>query len=79
MSASSWRHWAVGKWAKRQAAVPIASVVLDGGNRVGNKQNHDGDGDNHNHNHIKEVTDSNNEHPEFPVITGRFQQSVNQR
>ena len=59
-----------------QVVAPIASIVADGGNRVGNGQN---GGDNYNQIHMEEVIDDNNEHPGFPLITGRLEQPVNRR
>ena len=65
---------------KRKAVVPITGAVADGGNGVG-KEQHVGDkGEaDDNHNHIAEVIHSNNDHHEFPVITGRLEQPVNRR
>jgi len=52
---------------------------ITGKNHVSNGQNVSDNGDNHDHNHIEEVKHGNNEHPEFPVDTGRLDQSVNRR
>ena len=56
---------------KRHAFASITSAVA----AVGNQQRVSG---NHSHdNHIEEVI--NNEHPGFPVITGRLQQPLNRQ
>ena len=65
---------------KRKAVVPITGVVAAVGNCVGKGQHVGDKGDaDDNHNHIAEVIHSNNDHHEFPVITGRSEQSVNWR
>ena len=55
-----------------QGVVPIASAVAAVGNRVSNRHNVSDNGDNQND--IEEVIHKNNDHHEFPVITGRLGQ-----
>ena len=64
---------------KRRAAVAITGAVADGGNWVSNGQYVKDKGDNHKHIDIEEVIHSNNDHREYPVITGRLEQAVNRR
>lgn len=65
---------------KRKAVVPITGAVAAGGNGVGKGQHTRDKGDaDDNHNHIEEVIHSNSDQHEFPVITGRLEQPVNQR
>ncbi len=55
--------------------MPVTSAVAV----VGNGQKVKDKGDSDNHNHIEEVIHSNDDHHEFPVITGPLEQPVNRR
>ena len=68
---------AAGIGGNRRAVVPIANAVAIVGNRGSDRKKVSDKGDNHNSNHIEEVIHSNNEHPGFPVITGRLEQPAN--
>ena len=57
----------------------ITGAVAAVGSPVSNGQHVRDNGDNHEHNDIEEVIHSNNEHNEYPVITGRSKQAVNRR
>ncbi len=57
----------------------ITGAVAAVSNRVSNGQHVRDNGDNHEHNDIEEVIHSNNDHHEFPVITGQLEQPVNRR
>ena len=57
----------------------IIGAVVTVSNRVSNGQHVSDNGDNHEYIDIEEVIHSNNDHDEYPVITGLSEQAVNRR